>query len=43
MNTIQGISRHQMQFTSMDNFIAGDNPARIIDAFVGKHDLATLR
>ena len=43
MNTNQGIPRHQMQFTSLDDFIAGDNPVQIIDAFVEKLDLATLR
>ena len=39
MNTIQGIPRHQMQFTSMDDFITADNQVRIIDAFVEKLDL----
>ena len=41
-NTIQGIPRHQMQFTSMDGFVIADNPIRIIDAFVEKLDLGNL-
>ena len=43
MNTIQGIPCFQMQFTSLDDFIAGDNPVRIIDALVEKLNMATLR
>ena len=43
MNTIQGIPRHQTQLTSLDDFTAANNPVRIIDAFVEKLDLATLR
>lgn len=42
MKTIQGTSRHQMQFTSLDDLIAADNPVRIIDAFAGKLDLVQL-
>ena len=38
MKTILGTSRHQMQFTSLDDFIAADNPVRIIDVFVEKLD-----
>ena len=42
MNTIQGIPRHQMQFTSLDDFIGTENAVRIIDAFVEKLDLVKL-
>lgn len=42
MKIIQGISRHQMQFTSLDDLIAIDNPVRIIDAFVEKPDIVKL-
>ncbi|MGB3074985.1 MAG: IS1182 family transposase [Chitinophagales bacterium] len=42
MKTIRGTSRQQMQFTSLDDFIAADNPVRIIDAFVEKLDLLKL-
>ena len=42
MNIIQGIPRHQMQFTRLDNFIGTENSVRIIDAFVEKLDLAKL-
>ena len=36
MNTIQGISRHKMQFPSLDDFIGTENSVRSIDAFVEK-------
>ena len=39
MKIIQGISRHQMQFASLYDFIAADNPVRIIDVFVEKLDV----
>ena len=42
MNTIQGIARNQMQFTSLEDFISADNAVRIIDAFVEKLDLGKL-
>jgi transposase len=42
MKTIQGTSRHQMQFTSLDDLIAADNPVRILDAFVERLDLRKL-
>ena len=42
MKTIQGISRNQMQFTSLEDFIAAENPVRILDAFVEKLDLVKL-
>ena len=42
MNTIQGIPRHQMQFSSLDDFIGTENNVRNIDAFVEKQDLVKL-
>jgi transposase len=42
MKTISGTSRQQMQFTSLDDLIAADNPVRIIDAFVEKLDLRKI-
>ena len=42
MKIIQGTSRHQMQFISLDDFITSDNPVRIIDAFVEKLDITRL-
>lgn len=42
MKTIQGTSRHQMQFSSLDDFITADNPVRIIDAFVEKLDFTKI-
>jgi transposase len=42
MKIIQGISRQQMQFTSLDDLVAADNPVRIIDAFVEKLDLPKI-
>ena len=42
MKIIQGISRQQMQFASLDDFIAADNPVRIIDVFVEKLDIVKL-
>ena len=42
MNTIQGILRHQMQFTSLDDFIGPENTVRIFDPFVEKLDLVKL-
>ena len=38
MKTIQGTSRWQMHFSSLDDQIAADNPVRILDAFVEKLD-----
>ena len=34
MKIIEGISRQQMQFTSLDDLVAADNAVRILDAFV---------
>ena len=42
MKIIRGISRQQMQFTSLDDLIATNNPVRIIDAFVEKLDLSQI-
>ncbi|GEM59172.1 hypothetical protein [Flavobacterium columnare] len=39
MYHIQGISRHQLQTTSLEDKIALDNPVRFIDAFVRLIDL----
>jgi transposase len=39
---IGGTSRHQMQFSSLDNMIAADNTVRILDAFVEKPDIKQL-
>jgi transposase len=38
MKIIKGISRHQMQFSSLDELVAADNAVRILDAFVEKLD-----
>jgi len=42
MKTIQGTSRHQMQFSSLEDLVATDNPVRILDAFAEKLDLQKL-
>ena len=42
MNIIQEITRHQMQFNSLDDFIGTENAVRIIDAFLEKLDLVKL-
>lgn len=42
MKMIQGISRQQIQFISLDDQITADNPVRIIDAFVEKLELSKL-
>src|SRR5689334_19506013 len=41
---IEGQDRHQVTLLpeSLDEFIAEDNPVRVIDAFVGELDLETL-
>ena len=38
MKIIKGTSRQQIQFSSLDDQIAADNPVRILDAFVEKLD-----
>ena len=42
MKIIQGISRHQIQFSSLEEQVAADNAIRILDAFVEKLDLYKL-
>jgi len=42
MKIIEGTSRHQMQFISLDEQIATDNPVRIVDAFVEKLELSKI-
>lgn len=42
MQHIQGISRHQMRFSSLEEAIASDNQVRFIDAFVAFLDLKKL-
>ena len=42
MDIIQGIPRHQMQFTSPDDLIGTESTVRIIDAFVEKLNLVKL-
>jgi transposase len=38
MKIIQGTSRHQIQFSSLNDQVVADNPVRILDAFVEKLD-----
>ncbi|MEM0543917.1 transposase, partial [Flavobacterium sp. j3] len=38
----QGISRHQLQVSSLEDTISQDNPIRFIDAFVNSIDLEKL-
>ena len=42
MQHIQGISRQQLQLTSLEDTIAADNPVRFIDAFVNSTDLIKI-
>ena len=42
MQHIQGISRHQLQISSLEDTISQDNPVRFIDAFVSTIDLEKL-
>lgn len=42
MQHIQGISRNQLQMSSLEDTISADNPVRFIDAFVGSIDLEKL-
>ena len=42
MQHIQGISRNQLQVSSLEDTISADNPFRFIDAFVGTIDLVKL-
>ena len=40
MKIIQGISRQHIQFTSLEDLVAADNPVRILDAFVERLELS---
>jgi transposase len=42
MKIIQGASRHQIQFSSLDDPIAAGNPVRIVDAFIEKLGLQKI-
>jgi len=42
MKIIKGINRQQIQFNSLDDQVAIDNPVRIIDAFVEKLELTKI-
>ena len=42
MQHIQGISRNQLQVSSLEDTISAENPVRFIDAFVGSIDLEKL-
>ena len=39
---IQGISRNQLQVSSLEDTIAADNPVRFIDAFINSIDLEKI-
>lgn len=39
---IQGNNHNQSRFATLDDQLAADNPARLIDAFVDKLDLQKL-
>ena len=43
MHYIEGTNRAQLQFISLEDMIAPDNPVRILDAFVDKIDLQQLQ
>ena len=43
MNFIAGNDRHQLQFNTLDDRIAANNPVRFMDAFVDHIDLNKLR
>jgi len=42
MPYIQGICRHQLQMSSLEDKITADNPVRFIDAFVNHIDIVKL-
>ncbi|QEC68963.1 hypothetical protein FRZ67_17215 [Panacibacter ginsenosidivorans] len=42
MQFIQGSSRNQTCFATMEDHVAADNPVRLMDAFVDKLDLQKL-
>jgi len=37
MRPIQGISRHQLQMSNLEDKITADNPVRFIEAFANQH------
>ena len=42
MQFIQGSSRHQSYFATLEDQVSIDNPVRLMDAFIDKLDLAQL-
>ena len=42
MQFIQGSSRNQTYFATLDDQVSADNPVRLIDAFIDKLDLKQL-
>ena len=42
MQYIQGSSRHQTYFSTLENQVSADNPVRLIDGFVDKLHLQKL-
>jgi len=42
MQFIQGNNRHQTYFSTLEDQVSADNPARLIDAFIDKLDLQKL-
>ncbi len=42
MQFIQGVTRHQTYFSTLENQVSADNPVRLIDAFVDKLHLQKL-
>jgi hypothetical protein len=42
MQHIQGISRNQLQVSSLEDTISADNPVRFMDAFVNLIDLEKI-
>ena len=42
MQFIQGSSRHQSYFATLEDQVSADNPVRLIDAFIDKLELEKL-
>jgi transposase len=42
MQFIQGNNRHQTYFSTLEDQVSGDNPVRLIDAFIDKLELPPL-
>ncbi len=42
MQFIQGVSRQQTYFATLEDQVSADNPVRLIDAFIDKLDLHQL-